>query len=307
MLSEIALANSQDTVPELKNAGQAPTLTDFMPANPLRPLDHRWQLARCLVEHPLPVRPRWIDAWTRRARRFHRIRQKRLDLSRRFHPERVDAGIHQALQIHHQPRRRLELEARLLAGQDDDTIAQRLKLPPDLVELYDRLFFDVRDHRNGRDFILARILGSGPARGQLSREQVVHLIAYMRGPVVVDGVLEVYDTPEKSALFATETQSRLEMDPLRLLFEIKQLGAWGTLPVPVRRLLTLTVQRLDPGVRLDPTSGVLGEVDLDAILTEYARTGDWEFLEPRRVPPNTQPETPEVSDPVPARRVRYAT
>ncbi len=210
--------------------------TDFMPANPLRPLDHRWQLARCLVENPMPVRPRWIDAWTRRARRFHRIRQKRLDLSRRFHPDRVDAEIHQALQIQHQPRRRLELEARLLAGQDDDTIAQRLELPPDLVELYDRLFFDVRDHRNGRDFILARILGSGPARGQLSREQVVHLIAYMRGPVVVDGVLEVYDTPEKSALFATETQSRLEMDPLRLLFEIKQLGAWGTLPVPVRRL-----------------------------------------------------------------------
>ncbi len=39
-------------------------LTDFAPANPLRPLDHRWQLACYLIEHPICRRPRWIDTWT---------------------------------------------------------------------------------------------------------------------------------------------------------------------------------------------------------------------------------------------------
>ncbi len=202
-----------------------------------------------------------------------------------------------------QPRCRLELEARLLAGQDDEIIAQPMALAPDLVALYARLFYDVRDHLTHRDYILTRILGATLAQGPLSREQVVRLFAHVRGPAVVDGALQVYDTPEISALFATDVRSRLAMDPLRLAFEVKLLGGYRQLPVPVQRLLGMTLQRLGSRPSLAQTSRVLGDLDLDHLLRDSLQAGTCGVP----VQPDTLHELAETRE-IPLRpRLRYAT
>ena len=264
--------------------------TEFLPQNPFRPLDWRWQLALHLIEHPSLRRPRWIDAPVRRARRFLLIQQKRLALGRTFRPERVDPLVHQALEVHHnQPRRRLELEARLLAGQDDETIAQPMALAPELVALFAGLFHDVRDHLPHRDYILSRIHRGAWERGYCTREEAVRLFAYMRGPAVVEGVLEIYDTPEISALFAKDANERLELDVLRLAFELKLLDPGAPSTPRAWKLAAMTLKRLDSRPESAPGAGGLEGLDLSTL-----RAG-------------SAPSAPDLPVPVPERRVRYAT
>ncbi len=274
----------------------------------LRPLDHRWQLAWAQAGDRTDMRRTGTsDTWTWRLGRFLRSQEEGFTHPDLFDADEVDDEIHQAFQVHDQPRRRLELEARLLAGQDNETIGQRLTLAPEVVELYARLIFDVRDRLQYRDTMLIQIRGPELADGEVTREQVVHLFAYMRGPAVVDGVLEIYDTPEILALFATDVQDRLQMDPLRLAFEVKLLGEYHQLPVPVRRLLALTLQRMEPDSSLSPSWNVLGDLDLDHWLREFCQTGTWGVPERASVPTDSVHPLADAREISPTRRLRYAT
>jgi len=50
------------------------------------------------------------------------------------------------------------VEARILAGQDDETIAEEMTLAPKSIEWFEALFFCVRDRRNACDWIVSQVL-----------------------------------------------------------------------------------------------------------------------------------------------------
>ena len=56
-----------------------------------------------------------------------------------------------------------ETQSRILAGQDDRTIAAHVGLAPATIDVYERMFFSVRNSLDARDWILLQAIGWSPA------------------------------------------------------------------------------------------------------------------------------------------------
>jgi hypothetical protein len=86
---------------------------------------------------------------------------------------------------------RWALEARLLTREPLETIAAKSGLATEVVEAYEALFFQVRDHLQARDYILLQVIGPRAARGPRSYELDVlwKLLAYHGGPLLLDVML----------------------------------------------------------------------------------------------------------------------
>ena len=179
------------------------------PSSPLRSLDWRWKLA-CMIRDGFP-RPRRIggDRW------FHST----LRLRARMEPMEGDPRVYRTcrdrhLDIAHQirfgadHRLRLELEARLLSGQHPAAVASHVGAEAGVVEAYGRAFYDVADHLDHPDYIMALAIGSSAYTG-LTADQVeviVKLIAFNIGPLALDALGRRLGWPTS---FAAATPSAL--------------------------------------------------------------------------------------------------
>jgi len=87
-----------------------------------------------------------------------------------------------------------EIEARILAGQSDDEIAERCGVSPQLVSVYETLFFAVRRHLGATGWVLARTVGEARFRGFRNDElrQLWAWCALAGGAFVVDEVVDAY-------------------------------------------------------------------------------------------------------------------
>lgn len=83
---------------------------------------------------------------------------------------------------------RAEIEARILAGQDDAEIAEKCNIPPELVAVYESLFFFVRRYLHAEDWLMSKVVGFAHLRGFQNHEvrQFWSWAATAGGPVVVD-------------------------------------------------------------------------------------------------------------------------
>jgi hypothetical protein len=109
--------------------------------------------------------------------------------------------IYQAHCLYHSAdaERRQILEARLLTGESDEEIARHFGTTAEVVESYEKLFFNVRDRLQCSDWIHLTTLrrpaaGAANENGALSDEErgsVYHWVGYYGGPLVLDAVINV--------------------------------------------------------------------------------------------------------------------
>jgi hypothetical protein len=180
-----------------------PVWLECHPRNPCRPLDWRWRVAQVLARSGRPRRFSWIDPPVRRAVRYLRRTASRSTAAgaRRARP---DALMVEAVRLWHAPERsrRQEIEARLLAGQDEDTIAQRMGLAAETIQVGAALFFDVRSQLESRDHLRFAVLGdalSVPGR-PITRDIILPLLCLDGGPAVADALLD----PTRQAELASD-------------------------------------------------------------------------------------------------------
>ncbi len=134
--------------------------------DPCRTVHWRWELATTCWG-PRPPR-RWHDdsalmsAWRYQCR--WRMGEEAAAL---LEPLVAEA---RALWLEDRPGAR-EIEARVLAGQSTETIAVLTAVDPDLVRIYEALFFDVRDRANAQDWIALVVLRSEWADAPSRRDQ----------------------------------------------------------------------------------------------------------------------------------------
>jgi hypothetical protein len=171
----------------IDNPRAKPTIMDYLPENPFRPLDWRWQLASAIQKDGLPPRWRRRDAWVRAICKYLR----RSEVPRRRLTNSIAAiGKAHGIWSSRDPRQRLELEIRLLSGQTYADVAARCAIPAEIVEAYERLFFNVIDWVEASDY-MTMILDPDQSvvYGTPDHETVARVLAHRLGPPVVDHLL----------------------------------------------------------------------------------------------------------------------
>ncbi|MCY2987813.1 MAG: hypothetical protein NTY19_08120 [Planctomycetota bacterium] len=163
--------------------------------DPFLPLAWRAEDARCLVAGE---RPRWsckkepgVAEYTGYLRSLDATKAKR----RRSGDQERWAAIAAAHEFaQRNDPLRWEVEARLLAGQSDDEIGRRCGLPTDVVQQFERLFFNVRESLDARNYILVHAIGFGHLVGLGDQElnRLWRKYAYAGGVVVLDALVEAF-------------------------------------------------------------------------------------------------------------------
>lgn len=80
------------------------------------------------------------------------------------------------------------VQARILARQTDIDIGARIHLPGEVVDFYEKCFFNVRDRLDRPDWIVRQIYGRQAARGLAGSEEqiMLKLFAYFAGPIAFE-------------------------------------------------------------------------------------------------------------------------
>ena len=169
---------------------------DFTEANPAHPADWRWQRAVLRVETRSRRQLGADDDWVRRAARYLRELRKGFDRAVRLDPDL--AAAHQIAGQH--SLKRFEFEARILARQPANEIAPRCHLATNVIEVYQQLFFDVRDRLDTPSWITHQVLGP-KAWEPLERDDIEWLwkdLGYRYGAAAIDELTTA--VPQKDLL-----------------------------------------------------------------------------------------------------------
>jgi hypothetical protein len=166
--------------------------------NATRPVDWRWQRAALAASGEYPLsRRRDGDVWVARATKFIREQEScntELDLA--YLSER-NPTIFWAYDIWYTRDDtgnpvRSEVEARLLADDNVENIARRVATDIEIIEAYERLFFNVRERLADRGYLMHCVLGPAVHLGfQASEYDLVwKLFAILGGPLAVDLMID---------------------------------------------------------------------------------------------------------------------
>ena len=163
------------------------------PSSPFRAVDWRWRLA----DHPLlnrrRLRNRWLDDWVRRVIKFKKRLNRPQSRSRRA---KLDVALIESHRIRHDPNSTLrdEIEFRLIAGQTPQDIAARCGVAADVVDAYEKVFFNVIERLDSWVYIACII---DPTMsliiGEPTLEVVLKGLANAWGPLAVDTLLTIRD------------------------------------------------------------------------------------------------------------------
>jgi len=88
-------------------------------------------------------------------------------------------------------RLRYVVEARLLAGEDDETIADALHTLPEGIDWYEKTYFNVRDRLDAKDWIIQHILHRAAMSGIAAQpyDFTAKMFAYFGGSLALEGVM----------------------------------------------------------------------------------------------------------------------
>jgi hypothetical protein len=161
-------------------------------------VDWRWQRAALAAagEYPLSRR-RDNDAWVARAVRFlrdHEACATELDQAELAERHPVLYWAHDLWYTRDDGGNpvRSEVEARLLADDGVDNIARRVATEVDVIEAYERLFFNVRERLVNRGYLMHCVLGPAVHLGFQAGEYdlIWKLFALLGGPLAVDLMID---------------------------------------------------------------------------------------------------------------------
>ena len=173
--------------------------------NPWRPPDWRWQRALNCLAGGLPPTERRDGRegciWIRRSMKF-------LDAYRRCkHDERLLTELawrdplmfwpHEFYHDESSRRFRFAIEARFLARQTNREIAFHAGCAEELIEVYEAVFFNIRDKLKYKDYIVNSVFREAASRGIKGRDcdLLWKLAGYFHGPRVLDALISGFASP----------------------------------------------------------------------------------------------------------------
>jgi hypothetical protein len=164
---------------------------------PYRRPDWRWQLAAHLpVGLRMRRRPELKDTWVKRVQRILRAGTPGMSPPWHRREEKFGGLLNRACEIrfHPDPLVAAEVEAWVLSGSTQALIAERCGLPVEVIETYEKLFFDVRPRLEAASYILHTVIGRPILYGFSLDDlgSIWKFCAYMRGPYALDVLLFVF-------------------------------------------------------------------------------------------------------------------
>ena len=78
------------------------------------------------------------------------------------------------------------IQARILAKQTDEEIASLVNTCPEVIDLYEKCFYNVRDRIDRSDWILRQIYGRQASMSQSDEQTMLKLFAYYAGPMAIE-------------------------------------------------------------------------------------------------------------------------
>lgn len=200
-------------------------MLEYSPRNPFRPVHWRWGRAGAVAAGHALSRSR-DDAWVHRAAKFRAAADACKSPADFYLLEAKDPPLYWAHELfrhradEHQERRILvhALEARLLAVQPYDEIARRANLEADVVDAYERVFFNVAGKHDQLDYIAMAVMGPAAYRGIRTRQYDLlwKLYGWGYGPMMVDMFLTMLParsrpSDEAGLMAAVEDSARASM------------------------------------------------------------------------------------------------
>lgn len=180
-------------------------MLQYAKSNPFRPADWRWQRTIGVLNHtqPNPTRRR-DDAggfkWIRSALRFKIAYDACGDNDlRKFELADSDPALFWAHWMWQQDNHSIKsaVEAYILARQTDFEIGYNCGIPPQVVEAYEEVFFNVREKLNHREYILHCVLGPSIQKGltESSYDLLWKMYGYFCGPHLLAGLISKFPVP----------------------------------------------------------------------------------------------------------------
>jgi hypothetical protein len=173
-------------------------LHTYSAKNPRRPVDWRWHRASLAAHGDYPLsRRRDGDVWVARVAKFIREQNScNTELDMAYLTERHPT-LYWAYDIWHTLEDsgnpvRSEVEARLLADDSTENIARRVNTDVEIINVYERVFFNVREKLVNRGYLMHCVLGPAVHVGFQSNEYdlVWKLFALLGGPMAVDLMID---------------------------------------------------------------------------------------------------------------------
>ncbi len=186
----------------------------FHPSNPFRVCNWRWERARVLREKNTRAIGRGTnDQFVTAAFKFQVELAKCKDDVDRWSLMEEYPDIYAAYLIfkrgddEDRHPMRFVIEARILAGQQSDEIANLLGIPPATIDLYEKIFFNVKDKLKNSDYIMTCVMGPSVYAGLSDRDYDLlwKLFGYLYGPVMLDSFIQT-----TSRKFRPETSSEVD-------------------------------------------------------------------------------------------------
>ncbi len=202
-------------------------MLQYHPSNPFRPVNWRWEHARILRENNYRATSHAFkqDSYTNKAYMFQVDLNKCTDDLARWELMTRKPGIYGAYMLYkrgiEEDRHplRYALEARLLSAQGHESIAKALGITQEVVELYEKIFFNVAEKLDNTDYILNCVIGPSIYAGLNDRDYDLlwKLFGYLYGPVVLDTFITTTSrkfrpetTDEVDAILSEDTRSALQ-------------------------------------------------------------------------------------------------
>jgi hypothetical protein len=211
-------------------------MADFMSLTkkcPFRPPAWRWLQAAYRLDHPedsfRPSKDRWIE----RAMRIQlglAAGKSRKDLMRRDREVRHCLRAYDLWQDESSLAKAV-IEARILADETADEIAKKFGMSRRTIEVYEKLFFDVRCKLIHSGYVFCTVLGREHCDWSCTPrfETVLKAIAYSRGSWLLDAVLDYVTTSVRPE--AGEEVGRIVRGSTIRTVELKAMLALRMVPV----------------------------------------------------------------------------
>jgi hypothetical protein len=154
-----------------------------------------------------------------------------------------------------------EVQALILAGLDDEAIAQRCGLAPGVVDWYEALFFHVTDRLDARDWVVYTAIGGSPLTGYPDVASIWKAFGFFHGVRGLDvAIAATTDRPLPPGITESDAQ-KMVYQWLRNRFQVRLAVALQQAETPgqLRSLILIrrraeTVHRFVTGEKKKPPS-----------------------------------------------------
>jgi len=261
-------------------AADAELLSSCLPRSPFRCPDWRWQLSLIAGRGKRQAIAGLDDEWVKRLMAYDKACEE-MGLGLADYPAaRIDPSIQGAIKSAFSPNRQVvaELEAWVLTGEPLEIIAASCDLPVDVIEAYEKLFFDVRERLDMGDYIRCVVLGTDAIQNLKVEDHasIWKVFAYFRGRYVLEAMLQAFpgrrQRPWPESLPTDPAERARVLNSCKLVVLASCLDTNGMKPADLAKVIELSKtvrRRVEERKAFDSvSSGVTARLDPMVILAD---------------------------------------